>query len=105
MTTVFGVKQRVVFGLGALIFALILMTGALWAQEPPSSQAAHIGVPEDWSTRRVIYTRNGSAGDMSKVIHDPRFMHSTLLRYLREHSNQNRLLTSRSNEPGLSEPG
>jgi hypothetical protein len=100
MTTVFGVKRQAALGLGVLI----LMTGALWAQESATPQ--HIGVPEDWSTRRVIYTGNGSAEDMSKVIHDPRFMHGTLLRYLREHGNQTRqLLTSLSNEPGSNEPG
>lgn len=83
MTGVFGFTQRAVFGLGTLL----LMTGMLCAQESPAAGVAaipHIGVPEDWSTSHVIYTRNASIEDMMKVRDDPRFLNNTLLHYMRE---------------------
>jgi len=105
MTSAFGLTQRVFFGLATLFLTAAVLCG----QEPPSSQAAaepHTSVLEDWSTRRMIYTRNGSADDMSKLLDNPRFMHSTLLRYLREHNSQaGQLATTASHPAGLNEPG
>jgi len=76
----------------ALIFFFFVATACL-AQESssqisPAPAAAHVGLPEDWSTQRVIYTRNGSVEDMMKVRNDPRFLNSFLLHNRREHPYQ-----------------
>ncbi|HLX84532.1 MAG TPA: hypothetical protein VKR59_11585 [Terriglobales bacterium] len=74
--------------LSAAVLCLALST--LCAQETAADPGSpqRIPVMQDWSTRRVIFTRNGSEEDMLKVRDNPRFMHSTLLRYLREHDKQ-----------------
>jgi hypothetical protein len=59
------------------------------AQDAPAPDSpAHIGIPEDWSTHRVLYTRNGSVEDMMRVRNDPRFLVSFLLHNGREHAGQ-----------------
>ena len=83
MTSVFGFAQRLLLS-GSLLLSL---TAALSAQEAPADlvpQAPHVGVPEDWSTRHVIYTRNGSVEDMMKVRNDPRFLNSFLIHAMGE---------------------
>ena len=74
--------------LSAVVVLLALST--LCAQESAAdpSPRQSVGLLQDWSTRRVVFTRNGSDEDMSKVSNNPRFMHNTLLRYLREHDKQ-----------------
>ena len=70
--------------------ALLIVTGTLRAQDAPPTPdfMPHVGILQDWSTQRVIYTRNGSVEDMMKVRNDPRFLNSFLLHYMREHGNQ-----------------
>lgn len=87
MTGVYGFAQRAVF----VFCTLLLTTGALRAQESPADDpqaTTHLGIPQDWSTQRVIYTQNGSVEDMMKVRHDPRFLTSFLVHNKREHPNQ-----------------
>jgi len=108
MGRVFRFAQQVVFCVGTLL----MVTGTLPAQEAPATpdfSVPHIGIPQDWSTSRVIYTRNGSVEDMMKVRNDPRFLHSFLLHYMRERGNRAEppagagLNGSGSNESGLNE--
>ena len=88
------------FRFAALVLAVTTVLsapGVLRAQATPpsapqlapanrdSATPSQVGTFEDWSSRRVIFTRNGSGEDMWNVRQDPRFMHGTLLRYLREH--------------------
>lgn len=54
----------------------------------PSPYVPRLGGPQDWSNQHVIYTRNGSVEDMLKLRDDPRFLHSIVLHYRREHRNQ-----------------
>ncbi len=80
--------RKTVLGLATLL----LLAAALPAQESPDGAPIaypHIGIPEDWSTQRVIYTRNGSVEDMMKVRSDPRFLTSFLLHNMRETSTPN----------------
>jgi hypothetical protein len=80
--------RRTVLGLATLL----LLAPALPAQESPEEVPMaypHIGLPQDWSTQRVIYTRNGSVEDMMRVRSDPRFLNSFLLHNMRETSTQN----------------
>jgi hypothetical protein len=87
MGRVFRFAQSVVFCVGTLLIVM----GTIHAQDAlpiPTPSTPHFGFPEDWSTRHVIYTRNGSAEDMLKVRDDPRFLNSILLHYVREHRNQ-----------------
>jgi hypothetical protein len=95
MGRVFRVAQRVLAFAGIFMCTLSLLTGTLCAQNafpirppspPPSPSVAHAGVPVDWSTQHVIYTRNGSLEDMMKVRDDPRFRNSILLHNLSERS-------------------
>ncbi len=85
------------------VATLLLALGTLGAQETPAvpGSSQHIGLLEDWSTRHVIFTRNSSDEDKWTVRNDPRFMHSTLLRYLREHGNQTGLGTAQAGDAGL----
>jgi hypothetical protein len=87
MGRVFRFAQRIVFGAATLL----LVTGAcvrdISAQDAlptPAPSAPHVGVPEDWSTSHVIYTRSGSTEDMMKVLDDPRFLNNVLQHYPRE---------------------
>jgi len=86
MVRVFRSAQRVLFYSGILL----TMTSTLCAQDAPESPApaSHFGIPEDWSTRHVIYPRNGSVEDMLAVRDDPRFLNNIILHYMREHGNQ-----------------
>ena len=82
---------RCVCRLVCLAAALSVVTSTGLAQDPPSASniaVPHIGLPEDWSTPHVIYTRNGSVEDMMKVRNDPRFLLSYLRHYAREHASQ-----------------
>src|SRR5260370_42041149 len=87
MGCVFRFAQRAILCVGTLLMA----TGIPSAQEAPANPAPsghQLGVPEDWSNRHVIYTRNGSVEDMLKLRDDPRFLNSMLQHYIREHRNQ-----------------
>ncbi len=83
----FRCAQRVVLCLGMLLMVATTMC-AQEASAIPASPTPQIGLPQDWSTQRVIYTRNGSVDDMMKARSDPRFLNSFLLHYRREHANQ-----------------
>ena len=63
----------------ALMILAAISIGTLHAQDArpiPGPSAAPRGIPEDWSNRHVVYTRNGSFEDMVKVRDDPRFINS-----------------------------
>jgi hypothetical protein len=86
MGRIFRFAQRVVFCVGTLL----MLMGTLCAQDvPPNPELStpQFGIPEDWSTQHVIYTRNGSVEDMMAVRGDPRFLTSFLLHNTREHGN------------------
>ncbi len=108
MGRVFGFAQRVVFCAATVLF---MVTGTcvrdVSAQDTlpiPASSTPRFGGPQDWSNRHVIYTRNGSIEDMLKLRDDPRFTHSILLHYMREHGNRSGLsANSGLNEAGLDE--
>jgi hypothetical protein len=98
--------QPVIF----FVAVLLAVTGAMYAQEALPIRAPstpNFGVPEDWSTPHVIYTRNGAVDDMLKVRNDPRFLNNILLHYIREHGKQTQptsptgLEGARSNENGF----
>ncbi|MGO8797128.1 MAG: hypothetical protein ACLQLC_20100 [Candidatus Sulfotelmatobacter sp.] len=70
--------------------ALVLAAGTMCAQDalPISPQdMPRLGGPQDWSNRHVIYTRNGAAEDMLKLRDDPRFLNTSVLRFMNEHRN------------------
>ncbi len=90
MGHIFRFAQSAVLCLGTLL----LVTGTLFAQDAQSNpdwSAQLPGIPEDWSTQHVIYTRNGSVEDMMAVRGDPRFLNSFLLHNAREHGSQSQL--------------
>lgn len=98
MGPAFRFALRVVVCVGTLL----LVTGGLCAQDAPANPAPstpQFGIPEDWSTSHVIYTRNGSLQDMMAVRGDPRFLHSFLLHNIREHNS----LATRAANGGLNE--
>jgi hypothetical protein len=86
---------------------LLMGAGSLHAQDTlptPTQPAPRLGGPQDWSTQSIIYTRNGSVADMLKLRDDPRFLHSIVLHYMREHRNQiEQPATASLNESGASE--
>jgi hypothetical protein len=88
---------RVLFYIATLLIAM----GTLRAQDAlpsPARPMPRLGGPQDWSARHIIYTRNGSAEDMMNLRDDPRFLHSILLRYAREHRNPTAESTTAGNE-------
>ena len=96
--------QPVVFCVGTLL----MTTGTLRAQDPLgiSAPATLHGIPEDWSQRHVIYTLNGSVEDMMRLRADPRFLHSVILHYMREHPNRTgQSATGVLNDPSLNDLG
>jgi hypothetical protein len=106
MGRAFRFAQRVLF----FAPALWLVTGTLFAQEPPAtpdfSTLQQHGIPEDWSTQHVIYTQNGSVEDMMTVRGDPRFLNSFLLHSMRQRAGQNsQNANAEVNETALSETG
>jgi hypothetical protein len=82
--------QTVVFCAAVLMVAGICVRN-LQAQDArpiPAPSVAPRGIPQDWSNRHVIYTRNGSFEDMVKVRDDPRFINSVRRWNMQEHTNQ-----------------
>jgi hypothetical protein len=102
MVRVFRFATKVVLYLATLLIAM----GTLRAQDAlplPARPMPRMGGPQDWSNRHIIYTRNGSAEDMINLRDDPRFLHSILLRYAREHRNQTGALTIDGNDAELNQ--
>jgi hypothetical protein len=84
MGHVFRFAQRAILCVGTVLMVTVIPS----AQEAPAnpvSSAQQLGMPEDWSNRHIIYTRNGSVEDMLKVRDDPRFLNSILRHYIQEH--------------------
>src|SRR6202140_1489099 len=87
MGRVFCFAQRFALCVGTLLMPM----GTLCAQDVPANSALstpQFALPEDWSHRHVVYTRNGSVEDMLKLRDDPRFLNSMLQHYIREHRDQ-----------------
>src|SRR6202140_2938849 len=87
MGRVFCFAQRFALCVGTLLMPM----GTLCAQDVPANSALstpQFALPEDWSNRHVVYTRNGSGEDMLRLRDDPRFLNSMLQHYIREHRNQ-----------------
>jgi len=84
---------RLLFRNALLAVAFQVLTGSSLAQAPATTldspaRSGLSGIPQDWSSQRIIYTRNGSVDDMMKVRNDPRFLNSYLLHNMREHRSQ-----------------
>jgi hypothetical protein len=100
MGRIFRCASQIIF----CAVVVLMVTGAMYAQDAlpiPDRSTPHFGLPEDWSTQHVIYTRNGSVEDMLKVRNDPRFLNNILLHYVREHGKQ----TASAPGTGLDEAG
>jgi hypothetical protein len=104
MGHVFRVAQPLVFCAATLLMVTGTCVPDMRAQDALAVSApstSRFGGPQDWSNRHIIYTRNGSVEDMLKLRDDPRFLHSMLLHYMREHRNQ----TGQPTIAGLNEAG
>jgi len=87
----------------ALLMAAGTSVRKLHAQDArpiPAPSIAPRGIPEDWSNRHVVYTRNGSFEDMVKVRDDPRFINSVRLQKAQERLRQTKPLNSKSQSKG-----
>jgi hypothetical protein len=83
--------QTIVFSAAALLMVAGICVGNLQAQDArpiPAPSITPRGIPQDWSSRHVVYTRNGSFEDMVKVRDDPRFINSVRRWNMQEHPNQ-----------------
>jgi hypothetical protein len=75
----------------AVVMLAAASVGYLHAQDAriiPEPSVAPRGIPEDWSNRHVVYTRNGSFEDMVKVRDDPRFINSVRRQKMQEQLRQ-----------------
>jgi hypothetical protein len=89
----------------AVMISAAISVGQLHAQDArpiPGPTVAPRGIPEDWSNRHVVYTRNGSFEDMVKVRDDPRFINSVRLQKAQERLRQAKPLNSVSLSKGKS---
>lgn len=85
-----------------------MMAGAMPAQDAPPGSAPSTpqsGGPQDWSNRRIIYTRNGSAEEAWKLRDDPRFLQSILLHDMRLRRNLAGPDAAGANGAGANGPG
>ena len=83
--------QTIAFGAAAVLMVADISVCNLQAQDArpiPAPSVTPRGIPEDWSNRHVVYTRNGSFEDMVKVRDDPRFINSVRLQKMRERRSQ-----------------
>jgi hypothetical protein len=106
MGRAFRCAQPMLLCVGMLMLMLLMIVPALRAQDEspiPAQFAPQYGIPEDWSTQRVIYTRNGSIEDMMQVRGDPRFLNSFLLHDMREHPNRTLPAASQMASQAISE--
>jgi hypothetical protein len=97
--------QTIAFCAAALLMVVGICLGKLQAQDArpiPAPSMAPRGIPQDWSNRHVIYTRNGSFEDMVKVRDDPRFISSVRLQKMQERLRQAKPLNSTSQSKGKS---
>jgi len=69
------VKHSTVFSFLALVCLISTLAGA---QDAQPARDTRFSLPNDWSTRHVIYTGGGSVEDMMAVRSDPLFFHSWL---------------------------
>src|ERR1700733_10298912 len=91
--------QTTAFCAAALLMVVGICPGNLQAQDArpiPAPSVAPRGIPQDWSNRHVVYTRNGSFEDMVKVRDDPRFINSVRLQKMQERFRQTKPLNSTS---------
>jgi hypothetical protein len=97
--------QTIAFCAAVLLMVVGICLGGLQAQDArpiPAPSVAPRGIPQDWSNRHVIYTRNGSFEDMVKVRDDPRFINSVRLQEMQERLRQAKPLISTSQSKGKS---
>ncbi|HSZ63868.1 MAG TPA: hypothetical protein VK828_18855 [Terriglobales bacterium] len=83
--------QAVSLCAAAVLMVAALSVRSLHAQDArpiPAPTVAPRGIPEDWSNRHVVYTRNGSFEDMVKVRDDPRFIKSMRRQKMQERLRQ-----------------
>jgi hypothetical protein len=74
------VKPKHLFGALAMwCVVLFVLTASLRAQEatPPT----HTGVPQDWSDRHVVFTREGLAQHPELLYREPRVLHQAVQRW------------------------
>jgi hypothetical protein len=89
--------QTIAFCAAALLMVVGICLGKLQAQDArpiPAPSMAPRGIPQDWSNRHVVYTRNGSFEDMVKVRDDPRFINSVRRQKMQEQLRQAKPLDS-----------
>lgn len=76
------------YGVVALLctafFALSVLARA---QESTPATAAHTGVPQDWSQRHIVFSREGLAQHPDLINQEPRILHETMQRWQPPHSN------------------
>lgn len=64
--------------LGVVFFAL---PGLAPAQESMVAPATHTGVPQDWSQRHILFTREGLAQHPELIYSEPRILHQAIQRW------------------------
>jgi hypothetical protein len=68
---------------GAFCSIMILSAGALYvsAHGSGTSERLRNGVPQDWSSRQVVFTRNGLAEHPELLNREPRILHQVMQRW------------------------
>lgn len=100
MGHVFRCAQSLLLCVGTLMMAATTLP----AQDLAPMLPPYHGIPQDWSTPHVIYTRNGSIEDMMAVRDDPRFINSFFLRDLRQLRNRTGQPNPQDSQPQDSQP-
>jgi hypothetical protein len=64
---------------GALILLLLVVAGAMWAQEAAAPR--HIGVTQDWSNRHIVFSRDALLAHPEALRREPRVLHAAMQRW------------------------
>ena len=73
-------KPRHPYGdvLACCVMAFVLVP-CLWAQEEAVSR--HTGVPQDWSQRHIVFSRDALAQHPDVIYREPRVLHQAMQRW------------------------
>jgi len=73
------VRSRHLFALAMSCVGSLFLASSLWGQVP--AVPGHGGVPQDWSSRRIVFSLEGISRDPSMVDLEPRIAHQLMQRF------------------------
>ena len=73
-------KHRYLYGAGAICWAVLyLLVNSGWAQE--AANPFRIGIPQDWTQRHIVFSRDALQRQPELVAKEPRILHHAMQRW------------------------